>query len=430
MSAGVTVGQPWRRSIDVAAIRQLLANNAILALQYAVAALLPIALVPHIVRSIGVSSYGSIAVAAAWAGLAVTVVQYAFQLTGLRSVAQTPAGESSGHIFAAVFLAKVLLLACVVPVLLVVALSTLPPRWIHVQLVVLLGLPLAASMNSGWYLQARGRFLWICLISIAGTVAALTIGFTRVEGGDAASVWAAAIATVIGPLIAGTATLFCAWVLADSGWLTWRAARPIAALRDGWPLFLSQSIAALYAMCGPIVISWLRGVAEAGTYSVVERFINAVIGACLLTHTAAYPRLAALYLDNRAAYRRLLKLVAVLYVALSTSIAVAAWVCRDVLIAFLFGRSPALVTPLLAASLVWLLLGFFGTAVTGYLTVSGRSAEVKKLTFQALCLSLALAIPGVLLFGSWAWMASLTVGQAPVLLAASRSWREERALGR
>ena len=427
---GVTAGQHWRRSIDIVGLRELVANNAILALQYAVAALVPLLLVPHIVRSIGVTSYGSIAVAASWAGLAVTVVQYAFQLTGLRSVAQIRPDQSSGHIFAGVLLAKLMLLGCVVPMLVAIAVYALPSRWIHVQLLVLLGLPLAATLNSGWYLQARGRFLAICLISIAGTLTALTVGFSRVSGSDVASVWAAAAATVAGPMIAGAATLVSAWRLVGREWSTWRAARPIEALRDGWPLFLSQSIAALYAMCGPIVISWLSGVADAGTYSVIERFINAVIGACLLTHTAAYPRLASLYIEDRLAYRRLLKWVAALYLSLAVSIATAAWLSRDLVISFLFGRSPTHVTPLLAASLIWLLLGFFGPAVTGYLTVSGRSKEVAKLTLQALCLSLALGLPGALLFGSWAWMGALAVGQVPVLLAATRSWREERALGR
>jgi PST family polysaccharide transporter len=427
---GVTAARRWRPSFDATMIRQLVANNAVLALQYAVSALLPLILVPHIVRSIGVSSYGRIAVAASWAALAVTVVQYAFQFTGLRRVAQTPAGESSGGVFADVIVAKLVLLACIAPILTVIALRTLTSGWSHVQLVVLVGLPIAATLNSAWYLQARGRFFSICVISIAATVAALWIGFFRVSGGDTASVWGAAAATVIGPLVAGAATLLAAWKMAGVGRAVWLTARPIDALRDGWPLFLSQSIAALYGACGPIAISWLRGAAEVGTYSVVERFINALVGACLLTHTAAYPRLAALYAQDSAAYRRLLKLVTALYVGLATSIAGAAWLCRDALISFLFGRTPALVEPLIAAGLVWLLLSFFGTAVTGYLTVSGRSREVTRITLQALCLTLAFGVPGVVIFGGWAWMASLVVGQIPVLMAARRSWREESALER
>jgi O-antigen/teichoic acid export membrane protein len=424
--AAVTVAQSQVATIE-RATRQVVANNAVLAVQYAVSALVPILLVPHIVRSIGVESYGRIAVAAAWAGLGSVVVQYAFQLTGLKRVAQTAPGESSSVAFAEVFLAKLLLLACVSPALVIIALSVFARNWVVLQLVVLLALPLASALNSGWYLQARGRFAAICLISIAATAAAMWVGFTQVSGAETASVWGAAVATILGPVLAGVVTLLAAWNLTDRDFSIWRTARPLHALRDGWLLFLSQVVAALYGVSGTIIISILAGVADAGTYSVVERFINAVIGGCLLTHTAAYPRLAAVYVHDKVAYRKLMRFVTTVYLSVAISIAVGAWVFREPLLHFLLGGNLAQGTPLVACSLLWLILGFFGTAVTGYLTVSGRSQEVMLLTIKVLAVSVTLGVPGVMLLGGWAWMASLLVGQIPVLVVAYRSWRELRA---
>jgi hypothetical protein len=70
-------------------------------------------------------------------------------------------------------------------------------------------------------------------------------------------------------------------------------------------------------------------------------------------------------------------------------------------------------------------LGIFGTALTGYLTVSGHSREVWPLTLKILVLSVAMGVPGVFLFGSVGWLAALVLSQFLVLHTGLKHWRRE-----
>ena len=170
----------------------------------------------------------------------------------------------------------------------------------------------------------------------------------------------------------------------------------------------------------------MSGAEAAGAYSTVERIVNALLGACLLTHTAAYPKLCTLYDSNRADYLRLMRFVVLAYWACTFFIVSSVVLAHDQLMRYLFGTiHPANFGPLLSWALIWLAVGVLGPAVTGYLTITGRQREVWIINLKVLVLSLVIGVPGSYFFGAWAWMAALVIGQIPVIMASLIAWREE-----
>lgn len=405
-------------------IRQVLLGNVILAVQYAAGGLIPIILIPHIVRSIGLSAYGDLAVALGWASYGAVVVQYAFQFTGPKRLTQLRPGETARGVFMDIASAKVLLLVPAIASMGIVASTVLAGPNARAQWILLLMLPIGAALHTGWHLQTSGKFLWVCIISIAGACAALSIGFIFVHGSGASSVIGASMALGAGPLLAGAATLLVSLLILRDERAMPRNTSPLRALHEGWPLFVSQFTSALYSASGPLIIRYASGAEAAGAYSTVERIVNAVVGACLLTHMAAYPRLAALYGSNRAGYRRLMRFVVVAYLVCALLITVGAALARHSLIRYLFGGvRPHEVDTLLGWALAWLMIGVFGPALTGYLTVSGQQSQVWPLTVKVLCTAMVIGLPGAFVFGAWAWMAALVLSQIPVLVAIARAWR-------
>jgi O-antigen/teichoic acid export membrane protein len=403
-------------------LRQLAVNNLVLIIQYAVGGAAALLLVPHIVRTIGLESYGKIAIALAFANYGNVVVQYAFQLNGPRLLAQLRPGEHEKDVVCRVASAKITLLAGVLVTLLVGGLA-LHSKISTRQLFVLVALPLGAALNTGYHLQTKGLFAWVSGISIFGTMISLTIGFSLVRSADPAADLAATVALGLGPLVAGVGTsLASSWHLRRSEQrIGWRP--PWALLREGWPLFASQFTATLYGASGPIVIGAIAGAAQAGAYSAVERVTNAIVGACLLTHTAAYPRLAGLYLSDRAAYWRLLRLVVAAYIGVTSVVACGAAIFWQQVQHFLFGSRIVGQGPLILAGIAWLLIAVFGTVVTGYLTVSGRGSRVLPLTLKILALSFVLGVPGVMLWGGWAWLGALVIAQGVNVAAFLEAFR-------
>lgn len=397
-------------------LRRIAADNVLLLLQYAVASLVPLALVPHIVRAIGVQSFGALAVAAAWGGYGAVVVQYAFQLTGPARLAALDAGETPSSVFAEVTSARIILLLFVLLAIVIGGAAVLGRSGDAVQSwILMIGLPFAAGVNAAWFLQAQRRFFTAAAAAIAGSCVTLAVGFGAVDAVDSRSGKFAALALVSGPLITASITLVATVALLPSNSLRVARLKPRKAIIEGWPLFASQLVSAMYLLAGPIMISRLADLGSAGAYAAVERFMNGIAGACLLTHVAAYPRLAVLYRNDRLRYWRLLRTVVGIYVVVTVSFAWAAWLVRSPLQHFVFGYSSDGLERLLLWSSAFLVVSVFGPALTGYLTVSGRSRRVLQLNVAVLIVSVSAGIPGVLYFGAAAWFAALVLGQSVLL---------------
>lgn len=410
-------------------LRQIALNNLVLVLQYGVGSLVPLLLVPHIVRHIGLSAFGGLAIALAVASFGTVVVQFAFQLTGPRQLTVRASGETAADVVCRVGSAKLVLLAAVLSLVAVsAALAWLGGHTISgPQLWLLVALPVSTALHTGWHLQTAGRFAIVSALAISGAALALAIGLAGVRDAGPVAVGAAALALSAAPLWSGLTTLWATFRHlgreSPAGVVGWRA--PWRDLREGWPLFASQFAAALYGASGPLVIGALAGAEQAGAFGAIERVSGAVVAACLLTHTAAYPKLVQLWAGDRRAYRRLLLVVVGAYLAVVTVVVlgvVAAW---PHVLYFLLGDKGPDHGPLMASALVWIALGVFGPAFTGYLSASGQGGRALALTSKILACSLALGIPGVVYLGAWAWLAALCLSQTIVLLAACQAWKHE-----
>jgi PST family polysaccharide transporter len=404
--------------------RRLALDNAILFIQYGVSGLVSLLLIPHIVREIGLAAYGELAIAVAWGTYGAVVVQYAFPLNGPKQIAQPRDGESHAETVCRVASAKAVLVGVVVLALLVGAAVIGPSHLSSGQWLILLAIPAGFALNMGWYLQAVGRFLSVGAISVVAVLTSLAIGFGFVSHSGKVAGLMAAMSLVAAPLISGTGTLMLGSIaLFRKGTRAARWISPWRELREGWPLFLYQLTSGLYTLSGPIVIGTLLGVAEAGAYSAIERVTNSLIAAAMLTHTAAYPRLAGLYKANPAGYWKMLGAVIasyLIFVSLVVSACTLAWTSTQT---YLFGTDATAHGRLLGVALVWLGIGFFGPILTSYLALSGQGAKVLSLNLIVLGLSFLIGIPSVLAWGTWAWIGALIVAQLPVVWTCVQVWR-------
>ncbi len=411
-------------------VHQIIQANIILLIQYTVGSLVPLLLIPHIVRVIGLTEYGHLAVLIAVGGYGAVIVQYAFHLTGPRRIVYRVNGESAGSIFIDITCAKLILLLLVHLIMAGIVYFLAPLRSSSpYAYIILFVLPAAACLNSVWFLQSVGRFLPVCVLASVGALFTLLIGFTLIEHGMGHAIDFAVITSVFAALFTGGGTMILAFGSIEKTFWRWDLIRIINVLQEGWHLFFSQFVSMIYSSSGPIVISALIDAKTAGAYSVTERVINAIMSAALLTHTAAYPRLASAYKNNRISYWKTMKLILLAYLLITLLISILALVFHDSLMLFLFGmEQTSEYRWLLIFGLGWLVLGIFGTALTGYLTVSGQSDKVWPLTLKVLVLSITIGIPSVILWGGAGWLFALVISQLFVLYTGFQYWRKEYAV--
>lgn len=404
-------------------IRHIIKANSILLIQYAVGSLVPLLLIPHIISVIGLSEYGNLAVLMAWGGYGAAIVQYSFNLTGPKRVMQLKPGETTAGVFIEIFAVKIILLFGVLIFTAFIFLFISNEIKMNYAWLILLAIPAAASFNSIWLLQSQDKFLHICVMSIAGSLLTLFIGFYFIKKTNENSFYFAVIASILGILFVGFFTFIISIFILKIDSFKVKIINIINSLKDGWNLFVSQFISMAYSASGPIVINYFVNSEAAGAYSVTERVVSALMAAALLTHTAAYPRLASSYNNDRVSYWRIIKIILIGYVVATMTASLIIWTERDSVLSFLYGSSSEDQSSLLLFGLIWLVTGIFGTTLTGYLTVSGQSAAVWPLTLKILIVSLLLGILGIKMLGGYGWLVGLLAAQSIVFHTGFKYWK-------
>jgi O-antigen/teichoic acid export membrane protein len=398
---------------DDSSIKLLLLNNSLLIVQFAAGGLIPLVLIPHFIRTMGLSAYGEIAIGLSFANYASIVVQYAFNLTGPKYLAELHDNQSRKTVFLNVTFSKfILFLAVFLPSLFLV-LFVLPEQVETSVFLVYCFLPVGAVFHSGWYLQSINRFAVVTVVSIFSTIIPLIVGFYFVvaPGDD----FVALCSLTIGSILSGLGTFMASsYMLKLEPYKIDRQAS-FEYLRDGRTIFFSQFVASMYTLSGPVVIGQFINSSAAGAYSAVERIIGSVSSVCQLTHTAAYPRLARLYPSDRFSYRRLLKVVVFVYLLGANFFFFVVLATGESFGQFVLGEGAEVYGNLITWGVLLVFMGILGPVITGYYVVSGQQKKVYPLTVKILFISMGLGIPGVIYFGAWAWFCSLAIAQGLVL---------------
>lgn len=398
-------------------------NLGILVAQYGITSLVPLLLVPHLVRTIGLEMYGEISIALGFATYAGLIVSYAFHITGPIYIAKTDTQAQQARIFAAIASAKALLFTGVASGS-VIAVMLLPAELRSIYTVMIGFITFGAALNSTWFLYATDGYFSAALISVAAGATSLVVGLLFVSHSGVHGPMLAAVALTIAPLVVGIGTFVAAWREAGPKSRDIDFAESFRMLRTSGSLFLSQMTAALYSVSGPIIIGFFVNTTAAGAYSAVERVVTALTNMLLLIHVAAYPRLASLYGEDRRRYWRVLYFVVGLYLVAAFLVLVVGIMSKDSLLFAIFGKTVEDGALLLVWGLVWMILSIFGVVVTGLLTVSANRERVFPLTLKVLAVAMVVGIPGVSILGAYAWMAALAVSQLVVVFSAYRLWRE------
>lgn len=394
-------------------IKSLLFNNALLVIQYAASGFIPLFLIPHFIKTIGLSAYGDIAIGLSWANYATIIVQYAFYLTGPKYLAENGPDKSTKSVFTNVFTVKLLLFMLVFSVSVVCVLLLRTPKLTLQNLLLYAMLPIGAVFHAGWYLQAIGRFVAVSVVSVFAVLVSLIIGFGFVATSADSAI--AISSLTVSSIIAGLGTFLVAirMMRRMTGGFKWQES--LLYLRDGWLIFFSQITSLLYTFSGPIIIGYLLNSQAAGAYSAVERIVTAVSSVCLLTHTVAYPQLAKLYHSDRSAYRRMMTFVLCIYLAGALFFCTAITLSGDLIVRFIFGYVSNDYRVLVWCGMALVVMGIFGPMITGYLVVSGQQDKVFPLNIKILVLSIFLGIPGIYYIGTWAWFCSLAIAQSIII---------------
>lgn len=262
--------------------------------------IIPMAVLPYLVRTLGMERYGLIAFAQSFAQYFTLLTDYGFNFSATRSIAQQRNDESAvSRLFCSVLLIKSALM--VVGFAVLAGIVEMVPRFHHNSEFFLVAY-LAVAGNvlfPVWYFQGIENMRYISGITGASRLLGAVALFIFVHRpGDALLSLSIQSITV---LIAGAAAL---WISLRG--FSVRLSRPTSAdlrnvLWEGWHLFVSTAAVSLYTNTNVFVVGILAGDLQAGYFSAAEKLIRAMQGLITPVSQAMFPHMSALAARSRRA---------------------------------------------------------------------------------------------------------------------------------
>ena len=262
---------------------------------------IPLATLPYLARVLRPQGFGLLLFAQSFALWASITIEYGFNLSATREVAQNRNDrEALARIASGVLGAKLILLSGFAAIAFVSAFAAGSFRqhpgylgWAILQ-------ALAFGLSPFWYFQGAERMVGAVLIELfARATAAASIFLLVRQPEDGWKVLASLAAA--GCAIVAIQTL---WMYRDVGfqWPSWK--RSIAALTSGWHMFLFRGAYNIYGTANAFILGLFVPSVQVGYFGGAERIAKAMQGLMLPFTQAFYPHMSRMASqDSRSAGR-------------------------------------------------------------------------------------------------------------------------------
>jgi len=293
--------------------------------------IVPLIMVPYLVRVLGPAGYGAVAFAQGFINYLMLFVEYGFDWSATRKISvQRENLEAVNHTALHVWAAKGLLAVAGFVVLL--ALTALVPKLGEVRLLLLAlyGMVLGNVLFPTWLFQGMERMVAISLINLAMKLGILAGVFLLVRRPEDAVLYAGLLGG--GSFLAGMVGAVAAFQMFNFKILLISRHGIKETLVEGWKIFLSRLSISLYDASRVFVVGLFATFEVTGYYAVAEKIARALQAFLAPFLQAIYPRLSKLYeLNPIKAYRLTERLQQVVTITYSVLILIALVLSRDIL---------------------------------------------------------------------------------------------------
>jgi PST family polysaccharide transporter len=299
--------------------------------------LLPVLVMPFVIKKIGADGYGVVAVAQGIMLLLVTVSEYGFNVTATRALALHRHDVSkNARLFFTVLAAKMVI--CMVLFGVLFLLITLVPFFrSHFQLY-LLGFTyvVGQSLLVSWFFQGMEKMKYITIYALLARLlfVALVFVFIKERSDNRFFVFYMGIGSVAAGLLSiFQAIRICKLPLVRPTWSDVKYE-----LKEGWPVMLSYISITTFLSINVFILRLFTNDLVAGYYSVAEKIILATRQIPVLFSQVIYPPLCQLMEKGMASTRQFFRSVYVPFLLLMLLAALLLFVFSPFIISLFLGH--------------------------------------------------------------------------------------------
>ena len=259
---------------------------------------IPAALLPYLVRTLGVENYGLIAFAQSISQYFILATDYGFNFSATRSISKNREdNEEVSRIFWTVITIKLVLLV-VCGVALEAALLSVPR--FHQNSGVYLAAYLAVVGNAifpTWLFQGIEQMRSISIFSGLGRLIAAVLVVLLVKGPQDTVL--ATLLLSLGFIVAGLLGVTVALRHHVKHFHMPNRRELLSALAEGRHLFMTTAAVSLYSNTNTFLVGMLAGVEQAGYFALADKLIRAISGIIAPVIQATYPHMVGLMAKSK-----------------------------------------------------------------------------------------------------------------------------------
>jgi PST family polysaccharide transporter len=260
--------------------------------------IVPLIIIPYLVRVLGPAGYGAVAFGQGLINYFMVFVEYGFNWSATRKISVHRNDPQVVNATAlCVWAAKGLLALTGFGVLL--ALAGIIPRLSEefLLLLILYGLAWGNVLFPTWLFQGMERMVAISLINLGMKLGVLIGVFTLIRKPEHYLLYAGLMS--FGAVLSGMTGMIVAFRMFRLRFdrITWSGVWET--LKEGWVLFLSRASVSLYTAGNAFILGMLTNNTVVGYYSAAEKIVKSILGLLDPIAQAAYPRFSKMAAESR-----------------------------------------------------------------------------------------------------------------------------------
>ncbi|MFA5116212.1 MAG: flippase [Candidatus Omnitrophota bacterium] len=262
--------------------------------------LMPILILPYLIRVIGPEKFGLIAFAQALVQYFVILTDYGFNVSATREIALCASDkQKTCSIFSSVLTVKCIL--SLISFLALLIIVSVVPRFKNDWLVYIFsfGAVIGNTLFPAWFFQGREKMAYIARINIAGGVIYTACIFFLIR--KPADYLLFPILTSLFFIVTGIAGLYISFKKFKLEFVFQEYGNIHKELKAGWNIFISVVAINSYTASRVFAVGLLTNNVITGYYSIAERIVGFIQGFPLGSLSqAVYPRLNKIFARNRS----------------------------------------------------------------------------------------------------------------------------------
>ncbi|WEK37582.1 MAG: flippase [Candidatus Pseudobacter hemicellulosilyticus] len=255
--------------------------------------ILPLLVIPYVIRVIGADGFGIVSIAQVIMMFLSTIADFGFNLTATREISLN---RENATVVSRVFFSVVFtrLLICAVLFLLLLAALALMPQWQEYSRLYLLAFVtvLGQSLLMNWLFQGMERMRLVMYISLLARIVFVALVFLFIRTKEDKDYFI--FFTGVGNLLAGLMSIWVAVLVFRIRWVMPSWARIWKELKDGWHIMVSNLSVSVFMYTNVVILGVFASKEMVGYYSVAEKVVMAARQLLSVYFQVIYPQVVQL----------------------------------------------------------------------------------------------------------------------------------------